>query len=121
MLTHVLGEGNLHLAELLHPPLVPPPPERKGCSHSLSLQLISKSGLAGPLELIVPLISLLLGHADMHHWYQFQRDVGDCGKKGERADQTESDLNNNNKKNRKKRKEALFDEAEKFTMRESTR
>ncbi|KAF4787885.1 hypothetical protein TURU_165051 [Turdus rufiventris] len=31
------------------------------------------------------------GHADMHHWYQFQRDVGDCGKKGERADQTESD------------------------------
>ncbi|CAN0095220.1 unnamed protein product, partial [Bubo scandiacus] len=31
------------------------------------------------------------GHADMLHWYQFQRDVGDCGKKGERADQTESD------------------------------
>lgn len=108
MLTHVLGKGNLHLAELLHPPLVPPLLERKGCSHSLSLQLISKSGLAGPLELVVPLISLLLGHADMHHWYQFQRDVGDCGKKGERADQTESDLNNNKKKNRKKKKRGSF-------------
>lgn len=47
MLTHVLGEGNLHLAELLHPPLVPPLPRRKGCSHSLlSVQLISKSELA---------------------------------------------------------------------------
>lgn len=92
MLTHVLGEGSLHLTELLHPSLVPPLPKRKGCSHSLlSLQLISKSELARPLELVVPLISPLLGHADMHHWYQFQRDVGDCGKKGERADQTKSD------------------------------
>lgn len=92
MLTHVLGEGNLLLAELLHPPLVPPLPQRKGCSHSLlSLQLISKSEPARPQELVVPLISLLLGQADMLHWYQFQRDVGDCGKKGERADQTDSD------------------------------
>lgn len=81
MLTHVLGEGNLQLAELRHPPLVPPLPKRK--FHSLlSLQLISESELVCPLELVVSLISLLLGHADMHHWYQFQRDVGDCGKKG---------------------------------------
>lgn len=83
MLTHVLGEGNLLLAELLHPPLVPSLPQRKGCSHSvLSLQLISKSEPARPRELVVPLISPLLGHADMLHWYQFQRDVGACGKKG---------------------------------------
>ena len=54
----------------------------------------------------------------MLHWYQFQRDVGDCGKKGERPDQTQSDLKK--KGGRKKRKEALFDEAEKFTMGEST-
>lgn len=115
-----MGEGDLLLAELLHPPLVPLLPQRKGRSLSLlSLQLISKSEPACPLELVVPLISLLLGHADMLHWYQFQRDVGDCGKKGERADQTESELK---KKKRKKkgRKEALFDEAEKFTMGEST-
>lgn len=54
----------------------------------------------------------------MLHWYQFQHDVGDCGKKGERADQTESDLKG--KKKKEKIKEAGFDEAEKFTMEEST-
>ena len=105
------GEGNLLLAERLHPPLVPPLPQRKGCSHSLlSLQLISKSEPAHPWELVVPLISLLLGHADMLHWYQFQHDVGDCGEKGERTDQTESDFK---KIKREKKKETLFDEAEK--------
>lgn len=92
MLTHVLEEGNLLLAELLHPPLVPPLSQRKGPSHSLlSLQLIRKSEPARPRELVVSLIFLLLGHTDMLHWYQFQCDAGDCGKKGERADQTESD------------------------------
>lgn len=41
-------------------------------------------------------------------------------KKGERADQTEPELKKKKAKKKKGRKEALFDEAEKFTMGEST-
>lgn len=43
----------------------------------------------------------------MHHWYQFQRDMGDCGKKGERADQTESDLKKKKRIGKKKEKSSF--------------